>query len=98
MVSKTFRQVIPRLVVFHKPPEALATKMTEGFEGRASTSWTRPPVTAGPMTRGWRAWRWALEMGAVSCPAAGATERRRTQRAVPIMVLAEHRGDMLMNS
>jgi hypothetical protein len=79
MVSKTFLQVIPRLVVFHKPPEALATKIVEGSAGRASMSWTRPPVTAGPTARASRARRWDSEMGAVAC-ALREVERRRARR------------------
>ncbi len=38
IVSKTLRQVIPRFVLFHRPPEADATKIVEGSRGSASTS------------------------------------------------------------
>jgi hypothetical protein len=55
MWSKTLRQVCARLVVFHRPPDAEATKMVDGSSGSASMSWTRPPVTAGPMDLGAKA-------------------------------------------
>ena len=55
MVSKTLIQVWPRLVLFHSPPDAEATYSVDGSPGMASMSWTRPPVTAGPMTRGRKA-------------------------------------------
>jgi hypothetical protein len=38
MVSKTFRQVTPRLVDFQSPPDAEAAKMMDGLSGTASTS------------------------------------------------------------
>src|SRR6185369_9105223 len=49
--SKIGFQVTPPLVVFHKPPDALATYTTLGSPGTPSTSATRPPMTAGPMLR-----------------------------------------------
>ncbi len=51
--ANTFTHVCPRLVDFHSPPEAVPTKTVEGSVGSASTSWIRPPVTAGPIDRGY---------------------------------------------
>ena len=81
MVSKTFTQVMPRFVVLQSPPEAVATKMVDGSWGTASISWTRPPVTAGPMARAWRAWRWASEIGALSWAGNGSAQRKGTTKS-----------------
>jgi hypothetical protein len=49
--SKIGVKVVPRLIVFHKPPNALATYQTFGSFGSMATSWMRPVASVGPMLR-----------------------------------------------
>src|SRR5262249_19197809 len=49
--SKIGVNVTPRLVVFHKPPKAVATYHVFGFLGSMAMSCTRPVEIAGPMLR-----------------------------------------------
>ena len=49
--SKIGANVMPRLAVFHSPPNADATYQTLGFRGSITTSWMRPVASAGPMPR-----------------------------------------------
>ncbi len=49
--SNTGVKVMPRLTVFHNPPNALATYHTLGFFGSISMSWMRPVASAGPTLR-----------------------------------------------
>ena len=49
--SKIGEKVMPRFVVFQRPPKAEATYQTLGFFGSISTSTTRPVVSVGPMVR-----------------------------------------------
>ena len=50
-LSKIGANVVPRLVVFHRPPKAVATYQTSGFLGSIAMSCTRPVEIAGPMLR-----------------------------------------------
>src|SRR5262245_8206047 len=49
--SKIGLQVVPRLVVFHSPPEAMATYQTLRLRGSMAMSPTRPGVMHGPIAR-----------------------------------------------
>ncbi len=49
--SKIGENVMPRLVVFHRPPNADTTYQVFGFLGSISTSTMRPVVSDGPMLR-----------------------------------------------
>src|SRR4051812_10442791 len=49
--SKTGVNVVPRLVVFQRPPNAVATYHVFGDLGSIAMSWTRPVWIAGPMLR-----------------------------------------------
>src|SRR5262245_65737638 len=50
-LSKIDFQVIPRLVVFHTPPDAIATYQTLRFLGSTAMSPMRPGVMHGPIGR-----------------------------------------------
>src|SRR6476619_2071437 len=50
-LSKTGVKVVPRLVVFHRPPNAVATYHVLGDLGSIAMSCTRPVEIAGPMLR-----------------------------------------------
>src|ERR1044071_5379457 len=43
--------VVPALVVFHTPPEAVAMYQTRPSRGSTATSTMRPDTSAGPMPR-----------------------------------------------
>ena len=49
--SNTGVKVMPRLTVFHKPPNAEATYQVLGFFESIATSAMRPVASAGPMLR-----------------------------------------------
>src|SRR5262245_42943145 len=49
--SNTGIQELPRLVVFHTPPDAVAAYTTSVLFSTTATSITRPPVVAGPIVR-----------------------------------------------
>src|SRR5689334_2252358 len=49
--SKTGSNDTPRLTVFHRPPNAVATYQTFGSRGSISTSAIRPVTNPGPMDR-----------------------------------------------
>src|SRR5438094_541705 len=50
-LSKIGAKVVPRLVVFHSPPKAVATYQVLGDFGSIAMSCTRPVEIAGPMLR-----------------------------------------------
>ena len=49
--SKTGVQVVPLLVVFHRPPEAVATYRVAGRPSTTARSTMRPPMLPGPRQR-----------------------------------------------
>src|SRR5258708_7167249 len=49
--SKTGAQVVPLLVVFQSPPEAVATYRVAGRLSTTARSTTRPPMLPGPRQR-----------------------------------------------
>src|SRR5262245_30109541 len=49
--SKTASHVTPLLTLLNTPPDAVPTKIVEGFVGTASMSSMRPPNDEGPMWR-----------------------------------------------
>src|SRR6185437_10274496 len=64
--------VVPRFVVFHRPPNALATYQVFGAFGSMAMSWTRPVASAGPILRNSR----PLSTSAVSRSPEGACVAR----------------------
>src|SRR5206468_2344112 len=50
-LSNTGSQVVPLLVVFHTPPEAVPTYTIFGSLSTTAKSSMRPPITAGPISR-----------------------------------------------
>src|SRR5215831_5068400 len=50
-LSKTGSQVVPLLVVFQTPPEAVPTYTVSGLLSTTAKSSMRPPITAGPISR-----------------------------------------------
>jgi hypothetical protein len=62
--SNTGVNVVPRLIVFQSPPNAVATYQVLGFFGSMAMSCTRPVEMAGPMLRSSR----PLRASAVSPP------------------------------
>src|SRR4029078_12572834 len=56
-LSKTGVKVVPRLLVFHRPPKAVATYQPSEFFEAMARSCTRPVAVAGPMLRNSRPFR-----------------------------------------
>src|SRR5580693_7285691 len=50
-LSNTGSQVVPLLVVFQTPPEAVPTNTMFGLLSTTAKSSMRPPITAGPISR-----------------------------------------------
>src|SRR5438477_906019 len=50
-LSKSGSQVLPLLVVFHMPPEAVPTYTMFGLLSTTAKSSMRPPIVAGPISR-----------------------------------------------
>src|SRR6266852_8749836 len=50
-LSKIGSHVVPLLVVFHTPPEALPTYTMFGLPSTTAKSSMRPPIVAGPISR-----------------------------------------------
>src|SRR5262245_45545686 len=100
--SKIGVNVMPRFVVFHNPPNALATYHTFGFLGSICTSWIRPVASVGPMLRNSRPLRAAASRAVpfVPCPAPtivvmtdNEVSRKRKQTRFIARILAHHRRD-----
>src|ERR1051325_10425019 len=81
--SKMGCQFNPRLVVFHSPPDAVATYQTLRFRGSTATSAIRPEENVPVMLRTWRSrTRSAVNFGEEGCcpdknRARGASKRAR---------------------
>src|SRR5262245_49015715 len=50
-LSKSGSHVVPLFMVFHNPPEAVATYMMCGLLSTTAKSSMRPPIIAGPIDR-----------------------------------------------
>src|SRR6516225_1867100 len=91
-LSKTGSQVVPLLVVFHTPPDAVPTYTIFGLLSTTAKSSMRPPITAGPISRNSRFLN--LSVGFCGSPGAAsvflgialhmATQPRIVQRALDI--------------